>query len=165
MPRYTRMVDWFLRTATLVLILLLGSGPAIAAVCQAICLPPAAADDSGSDATAHSEHHHPTPVHEHAGAKRATAQQITHGRIDTTAGAHHSQPRQLRGLDCCRAFALPRYSLAASRVDANLLPASHTALLLIATILTVTEKQTDQLTHAPPPVEPSPVRSPLVLRI
>ena len=36
MPRYTRMVGWLVRTATLVLTVLVGGGPAIAVVCETI---------------------------------------------------------------------------------------------------------------------------------
>ena len=158
MPRYTRLVGWLVRTATLVLTVLVGGGPAIAVLCETICAPHATVDDSGAQAAAHSEHHHPV-VHEDA---RADAGHMDHQQTDAAA----SDSRwSAFSRDCCREFAPPRYSLAASRVDANLLPASHAALLSFGASLTTSDLQSDEPIHWPPVGDLSPARVPLVLRI
>jgi hypothetical protein len=161
MPRYTRMVGWMVRTATLVLTVLVGGGPAIAVVCETICAPHAAVDNSGAQAAAHSEHHHPV-VHEDAGTDGADADHVDHQQTDAAAG---DSRWSAFSRDCCREFAPPRYSLAASRVDANLLPASHAALLSFGASLTASDLQSDEPIHGPPVGNLSPARVPLVLRI
>ena len=161
MPRYTRMVGWLVRAATLVLTVLVGGGPAIAVVCETICAPHAAVDDSGAEAAAHSEHHHPV-VHEDAGTNRVGADHVDHQHTEAAAG---DSRWSVFSRDCCRGFAPPRYSLAASRVDANLLPASHAALLSFGASLTASDPQSHEPIHGPPVGDLSPARVPLVLRI
>jgi hypothetical protein len=161
MPRYTQMVGWLVRTATLVLSVLVGGGPAIAVVCETICAPHAAVDGSGSEAAAHSEHHHPV-VHDDAGTDRVADDHVDHQQTEAAAGDSHWT---VFGRDCCREFALPRYSLAASRVDANVLPASHAALPSFGASLTASDPQSDEPIHGPPAGDLSPPRVPLVLRI
>ena len=161
MPRYTRMVGWLVRTATLILTVLVGSGPALAAVCHTICAPHAGVDHSGSETAAHSEHHHPL-AHEDAGTDRASAGHVDHRQLQVKGG--HSR-WIVFSRDCCREFTLPRYSLAASRVDVNVLPASHTALLSAESSFTVSGRQSTEPIHGPPMVELSPAHAPLVLRI
>jgi hypothetical protein len=157
------MVSWLVRTAALALTVLVGGGPAIAVVCETICAPQAAIEDSGAEAAAHSEHHHPA-VHEHAGTDGvgADADHVDHQQTDAAAG---DSRWSAFSRDCCREFAPPRYSLAASRVDANLLPASHAALLSFGASLTASDLQSDEPIHGPPVGDLSPARVPLVLRI
>src|SRR5918993_3298266 len=160
MPRYTRTVGWLVRSATLILTVLVGGGPAIAVVCETICAPHAAVDDSGSEA-AHSVHHHPV-VHEEAGTDRGGADHVDHQETEAAAG---DSRWNVFSRDCCREFAPPRYSLAASRVDANLLPASHAALLSFGASLTASDQQSDEPIHGPPMGDRPTARVPLVLRI
>jgi hypothetical protein len=161
MPRYTRTMGWLVRTATLILAVLVGGGPAVAVVCQTICAPHAAVDDSEFESAAHSEHHHPV-VHEDAGTDRVDADHVDHQQTEPAASDSRSS---VFSRDCCREFAAPRYSLAASRVDANLLPASHAALLSFGPSLTASDQQSDEPIHGPPMGDLPTARVPLVLRI
>jgi hypothetical protein len=161
MPRYTRIVGWLVRTATFVLTVLVGGGPAIAMVCETICAPHAAVDDSESEAAAHSEHHHPM-VHDDAGTDRVRADHVEHQQTDAAAG---DSRWSVFSPYCCREFAAPRYSLAASRVDGNLVPASHAALLSFGPSLTASDRQSDEPIHGPPMGDLPTARVPLVLRI
>jgi len=162
MPRYTRMVSWLVRTAALLLTVLVGGGPAIAVVCEAICASHAPVDDSGGEAAVHSEHHHPM-AHEHAGTDRVGADHVDDHQ-QTEAPAADSRWSVFRR-DCCREFAPPRYSLAASRVDENFLPAFDAALLSFGASLTTSDPHSDEPIHGPPVGDLSPARVPLVLRI
>jgi hypothetical protein len=155
------MVVWLVRTATLVLTVLVGGGPAIAAVCETICAPHAAVDGSRAEAAAHSEHHHPV-VHEDAHTDGLGADHVDRQQTDAAAG---DSRWSVSSRDCCREFAPPRYSLAASRVDTNLLPAFHAALLSFGASLTASDRHSDEPIHGPPVRDLSPARVPLVLRI
>ena len=160
MPRYTRMVGWLVRTTALLLTVLVGGGPAIAVVCEAICASHAPVDDSAAEA-AHSEHHPPV-IGEDAGTDRVGADHVDHQ--PTEAPAADSRWSVFRR-DCCREFAPPRYSLTASRVDENFLPAFDSALLSFGASLTTSDPHSDEPIHGPPVGDLSPARVPLVLRI
>jgi hypothetical protein len=165
MPRYTRIVPWLPRTATVVLVLLLGGGPTVAAVCQALCIAPAEQETAPSEVT-EQHHHQPAPAaHQHHPARGVEAAHAHHQTGEAHAAASHSHLSSVLGQDCCRKLAKSRVSLAASRIDTDLLPGSHAALLRTAAILWVADRYLLGPTHGPPPGDLSPVRAPLVLRI
>lgn len=165
MPRYTRMVGWFTRTATLCLMVLLGGGPALAAVCEAVCVaPPAGVESAGSEVSPEAHQQHAPAAHHH-GAQTADASHDDHEAPEMTGAARSSHSSRLLGQDCCRQLAKPRVSLAASRLDADILPRSHAALLQAAAIVRIAHPGPLGPAHGSPPGELSPVRTPLVLRI
>lgn len=166
MPRYTRRVGWFTRTAALFLMVLLAGGPAIAAVCEAVCAGPLpSAASAASDATSQGHEQHAPTAHQHRPAGDVDAAHAHHQGLEATAASSDSHSSTLRGQDCCRQLAKSRVSLAASRIDTDLLPGTHAALLRTAGILWVADRQLPEPTHGPPPGAPAPVRGPLVLRI
>lgn len=166
MPRYTRMVGWLTRTATLFLTVLLAAGPAVASVCEAVCVAPSGTIASaGSEAIAQPHPQHAPAAHQHRPARHADTAHAHHQAVETTAAARDLHSSRLLGQDCCRQLARPRASLAASRIDTDVLPGSHAALHRAAAILSVADRQPLGPTHGPPPGDLSPVRVPLVLRI
>ena len=167
MPRYTQRVDGVGRIATVVLIVLLAGGPALASVCEALCVPPAGTPQPTASEGAHSRGHH----HQAAAPTPADVQQTAAGHNhhqsgdDAAASSRDSQVGRFLGRDCCTELAPPRPSLTASRVDTDLLPGSHAAVVSSAAMLAMRDRQPAGPTHGPPPGDWSPVRTSLVLRI
>ena len=141
MPRYTRMVGWLVRTTTLVLTVLVGGGPAIAVVCETIV-------HRMQRSITQEPRRRLTRTPPSGGSRGGPADGVDADHVDhqqTEAAAGDSR-WSVFSRDCCREFAPPRYSLAASRVDANLLPASRRAALIRASLST-SDLQSDEPIH------------------
>lgn len=166
MPRYTRMVGRLGRIASVLLIVLLAGGPALAAVCEAVCVVPSASTEpAGTDGTTHDHHRHATaetPSHVQHTAPRHDHHE---SGADAAASSRDSQLSRMVGRDCCRELAPPRASLTASRGDMDLLPGSHAAVASSAAMLDMRDRQPAGPTHGPPPGVLLSTRTPLVLRI
>ena len=170
MPRYTQTVSRLGQIATVVLIVLLAGGPAWASVCEAVCVPPAAATQATAPEGAHSRgHHHQTAAQTPDDVQQTTARHDHHDHHDAgavaAASSRDSQVGRLLGRDCCRQLAPPRLSLTASRVDTDLLPGSHAAIVSSAAMLAMSDRRPAGPAHGPPKGDWSPVRTSLVLRI
>ena len=167
MTRYTQMVIRVGRIATILLIVLLGGGPALASVCEAMCVPPAATTEPTAGQGSQSRgHHHQAAAQTPAEAQQTAARHDHHQSGDAPAASSSgSQVDRFLGRDCCTELAPPRPSLTASRVDTDLLPGSHAAVASSAVLLAMRDRQPAGQTHGPPPGELSPARTPLVLRI
>jgi hypothetical protein len=157
-------VSLFARIASVPLIVLLAAGPAVAAVCEAMCLAPAEASESSATPITHTAgHHHPVAV-ETSGVAEA-AHSHHHSTEGTAASSRDSEATRALGRDCCERPAPARVSLTASRGDTDLLPGSPAALVYSADVLAFRDRQPVAPTHGPPPGALSPARIPLVLRI
>ena len=167
MPRYTQTVSRLGQIATVVLIVLLAGGPALASVCEAVCVPPAARTQPTAAEEAHSRgHHHQAAAQPPADVQDTAARHHHHdsGAV-ATASSRVSQVGRLLGRDCCTVLAPPRPSLTASRVDTDLLPGSHAAIVSSAAMLAMSDRRPAGPAHGPPKGDWSPVRTSLVLRI
>ena len=166
-PRYTQMVVCVGRIATILLIVLLGGGPALASVCEAICVPPAATTEPTAFQGSQSPgHHHQAAAQTPAEAQQTAARHDHHQSGGApAASSRDSQVDRFLGRDCCTELAPPRPSLTASRVDTDVLPGSHAAVGSSAVMLAMRNRQPPGPTHGPPPGGVSPARTPLVLRI
>lgn len=159
-------VGRFTRTAALVPILVLAGGPAVATMCEAVCLaPPATVDATGPGATPHHHQQHAPGAHQQGAAEHVDGTHAHHRTDPTTAAAGDSHPSRFLGQDCCGPLARSRAALAASRFDTDLVPRSHAALDSTAAVLSLADRHQLEPAHGPPPKGPSPIRAPLVLRI
>lgn len=167
MGRYTQTVGRVGRIATALLIVLLAGGPAVASVCDAVCVPPAATTEATTPEGAHSRgHHYQAAAQTPEDVQQTTARHDHHdsGAI-AAASSRDSQVGRLLGRNCCRQLAPPRPSLTASRVDTDLLPGSHAAIVSSAAMLAMSDCRPAGPAHGPPKGDWSPVRTSLVLRI
>lgn len=163
-PRYTRRVSLLARIASVPLIVLLAGGPAVAAVCEAMCVAPAEPPESSATRITHNPgHHHPVAV------ETSGVAEVAHSHHQSTesaaASSRDSEGTRALGRDCCDRPALARVSLTASRGDTDLLPGSLSALVSSAAMLAIHDRQPVGPTHGPPPGALSPARVPLILRI
>ena len=167
MARYTRIVGRLGRIASVLLIVLLGGGPALASVCKAVCVPPAATTEPTAVEGSQSRGHHHQAAAETPVDVEQTASRHDHHQSgdEAAASSRDSQVGRFLGRDCCTELAPPRHSLTASRVDTDLLPGSHAAVVSSAARLQARDRQPAGPTHGPPPGGLSPARTPLVLRI
>lgn len=157
------------KLATVLLIVLIAGGPAVVAMCEAVCLPSSPTEASTREALRDTGEHH---QHHRDAEAPSDAEQVR-------AGDHNHQPVSEIGTAgdgnvvigralaraCCEQLAPPNVSLSASRADGDLLPGSQAALLAAAPMVTVRDRQPAGPTHGPPPGEPLPVRTSVVLRI
>lgn len=165
-PRYTQGVTRFGQIAAAWLIVLLAGGPAVAAVCEAVCVAPTASTESRASATAHTvQHQPPAPVQERAGHQHAAVAHHAQSSVEAGTSSSHFRADRLLGPDCCQQFAGPRASLTGSRVHTNPVPKAYAALLFSPSLLAMRDRQPAGPTHAPPLAESSSVRPSLVLRI
>jgi hypothetical protein len=167
MPRYTQRVGRVRRIATGFLIVLLAGGPALASVCEAMCvLPAATTQPTAVDASRGRGHHHQAAAQTPADVEQAAARHDHHeSGADTAAPSRDSQVNRMLGRDCCTELAPPRPSLTASRLDTDLLPGAQAAVVVSAAMLQVRDRQPAGPTHGPPPGGLLSTRTPLVLRI
>ena len=168
MARYTQRVGRVGRIATGLLIVLLAGGSALASVCKAVCVPPAATSEPTAVEGSHSSrgHHHQAAADTPADVEQTASRHDHHQSGDeAAASSRDSQVGRFLGRDCCTELAPPRPSLTASRVDTDLLPESHAAVVSTAARLQARARQAAGPTHGPPPGGLSPARTPLVLRI
>ena len=170
--RYTRLVgNSRMRAVAIVLVAVLGGGPAEAAVCEALCL---GGHETTSVAT--------TPVtHEgHAGAAHQgpapSEHAAAHHHLDQSAEAEPGSSGPSRGdvpalvntlshAACCPEPAQARASTAAGRADTRVLPALHAAVLSSGTGAGLLDPELASLTRRAPPGDASPARTAFVLRI
>jgi len=156
------------KLATVLLIVLIAGGPAVVAVCEAVCLPAPPTETSTRDALRNVGEHH----QHHRGAEtpsdreqiRADHNHQPVTEIGTPGDANVAIGRALARA-CCEQLAPPSVSLSASRADGDLLPGSQAALLTAAPVVTVRDRQPAGPTGGSPPGEPLPVRTSVVLRI
>lgn len=167
MPRYTQTVGRVGRIATVVLIVLLAGGPAVASVCEAMCMPPTATTPpTATDGVHNGGHHHQAAAQTSANVQQTAARHDHHqSGADAAASSRDSQLNRMLGRDCCTELAPPRPSLTASRLDTDLLPGAQAALVMSAGMLQVRDRQPAGPTHGSPPGEPLPVRTSVVLRV
>jgi hypothetical protein len=166
MPRYTQTVSRLRQIAAVVLIVLLAGGPALASVCEAVCVPPAARTQPTAAEEAHSRGgHHQAAAQPPADVQDTAARHHHDSGAVATASSRVSHVGRLLGRDCCTVLAPPRPSLTASRVDTDLLPGSHAAVVPSAAMLPMRDRRPAGPTHGPPTGDWSPVRKSLVLRI
>ena len=167
MARYTPIVGSLGRIASVLLIVLLGGGPALASVCKAVCVPPAATTEPTAVEGSHSRGHHHQAAAETPADVEQTASRHDHHQSgdEAAASSRDSQVGRFLGRDCCTELAPPRHSLTASRVATDLLPGSHAAVVSSSARLQARDRQPAGPTHGPPPGGLSPARTPLVLRI
>jgi hypothetical protein len=165
--RYTQTVGRVGRIATVVLIVLLAGGPAVASVCEVMCVPPAATTPpTPGDGVHGGGHHHRAAVLTTASVQETTAHHDHHqSGADAAASSSDSQVNRMLGRDCCTELAPPRPSLTASRLDTDLLPGAQAALVMSPGMLQVRDRQPAGPTHGSPPGEPLPVRTSVVLRV
>ena len=167
MPRYTQRVGRVRRIATVVLIVLLAGGPAVASVCEAMCVPPAATTPPTANEGVHSGgHHHQATAQTPANVQQTAARHDHHqSGADAAASPRDSQVNRMLGRDCCTELAPPRPSLTASRLDTDLLPGAQAPFVASAAMLQIRDRQPAGPTHGPPPGGLLSTRTPLVLRI
>jgi hypothetical protein len=167
MGLYTQTVGRAGRIATVVLIVLLASGPAVASVCEEMCMPPAATTPPSAGEGGHGGgHHHQDAAQTPADVQQTAARHDHHeSRADAAASPSDSQVNRMLGRDCCTELAPPRPSLTASRLDTDLLSGAQAAMVVSAAMLHIRDRQLVGPTHGPPPGDWSPVRTLLVLRI
>ena len=153
--------------ATVLLIVLLAGGPAAASVCEAMCVPPAAAAQlTASEGTHSRSHHHQAVAQTPAHVQQTAARHDHHDSgADAAASSRDFQVNRMLGRDCCTELAPPRPSLTASRLDTDLLPRAQAALVSSAAMLQIRERQPAGPPHGPPPGGLLSIRTPLVLRI
>jgi hypothetical protein len=165
MPRYTQRVGHVGRIATVLLIVLLAGGPAVASVCEAVCVPPAATTQPTASEGDHSRgHHHQAAAQTPANVQQTAAGHDHHESGTDAASSRDSQMNRVLGRDCCTELAPPRPSLTASRLDTDLLPGAQAAFVVSA-MLQIRDRQPAGPTHGPPPGGLLSTRTPLVLRI
>ena len=166
MPRYTQTVGHVGQIATALLIVLVAGGPALASVCEAMCVPPAATTEPTAVGGSHGRGHHHQPAAQAAEAQQTAARHDHHQSGEApVASSRGPQVGRFLARDCCTELAPPRPSLTASRVDTDLLPGSHAAVVSSAMMLAMRDRQPAGPTHGPPPGVLSSARTPLVLRI
>jgi hypothetical protein len=153
--------------ATGVLIVLLACGPALASVCETMCLPPAATTEPIAVDGSHSHaHHHQAAAQTPAGVEHTASRHDHHESGDVAAASSRdSQVGRFPGRECCTQLAPPRPSLTASRLDTDLLSGSHAAVVPSTALRQVRNRQPAGPTHGPPPGGLSPARTLAVLRI
>jgi hypothetical protein len=164
MPRYTQTVGHVGRIATVLLIVLLAGGPALASVCEAMCVPPdATTETTATEGSSPDRAHHHQPAAQ-AGDTQQTAAGHNHHQSgdDAAASSRGSHVSRFLGRHCCTELAPPRHSLTASRVDTNL---GSDAVASSTVMRAMPVRQAAWPTHGPPPGGLSPARTPLVLRI
>jgi hypothetical protein len=167
MGRYTQTVGRVGRIATALLIVLLAGGPAVASVCEAMCVPPAATTQLAAGEGAQGRGHHHEATAETPAHVQQTAVRHNHREsgADAAASSRDSQVNRMLGRDCCTELAPPRPSLTASRLDTDLLRGAQAAMVVSAAMLHIRDRQPVGPTHGPPPGGLLSTRTPLVLRI
>lgn len=144
----------------MLLIAVLGCGPAVAAMCQVLCVePPAAAI---KHTAAHTQHHHRMAQTNAASRndRRGSVQPCDRAAVgnaavanDIDAAAHASAPR-----DCCAALAQPP-SATVARADAAYVPPSDAVVFAVFCEASTSHSQyTSHLAGSPPGRFPSRTR-------
>jgi hypothetical protein len=167
MSRYTRSVGLlYRRTASVLLVAILGSGSAVASVCQAFCSDPL--PTTAVESKANEPHHHAMPDEgaTDSGGEADTSHQQHRSPATTAAppGVELHAGTEVSVRDCCDRL-VQRTSAAAVRADATLIPSLHAAILVSTAFSSPTDRQPSGQTRGSPPGGPSSVRTPTVLRI
>ena len=166
--RYTRkMGPWPIRLTSLVLVVLLGGGSALASVCESLCSETAPAHQSAETVKMPPSHHHGAAA---AQPERSSSAVSTHHHDGEDGGAsarlNAGKPAMsLSCTNCCNGLVRPRTSLAADRADTGLILRP----LLVATLSIAPIAQPDRDTLRPwdssPPGASLLSRPVVVLRI
>lgn len=156
--RYTRFVgNSPLRAVAVILVAVLGSGPAAAAFCEALCF---GGHQTKTVAAA-------TPVTHEGHAAHHDLHQSA--RVDAvSSGSSGDSPAFVNGSShqkCCPELVQTPAFMAAGRADTRALPALHAAVLFSATAAGVLHPKLASLTRGAPPGATSPARTPFVFRI
>jgi hypothetical protein len=169
MARYTRSVGRFYRrAASLLLIAVLGWGPAAGSLCQALCSDPREA--TATESNVNGPHHHEMVTEDATAAhSKAGAAHRQHRSPGTTSATSHGMGLKVEATrlpirDCCDGF-VQNTSAAAVRADANLVLSPHAATMSWTASAMREDRQPSGPTHGSPPGGSASAPVSAVLRI